>query len=45
MNVSGGEEQHESYFVDELENMEIDDIDEIVNFADNAATRLAAETA
>ena len=36
------ENQQESYFVDELENMEIDDIDEIMNLADNAATRLAA---
>ena len=45
MNLSGGEDQQESYFVDELENMEIDDIDEIMNLADNAATRLAAETA
>jgi hypothetical protein len=40
-----GEDYNEHNFVDDLENMEIDDIDEIVSFADNAATRLAAETA
>ena len=42
-NISGGEDQ-QAHFIDELETMEIHDIDEIVSFADNAATRLAAET-
>ena len=41
-NITGGDDDQESYFIDGLENMEIDDIDEIMNLADNAATRLAA---